>query len=79
MMHFVRRSSQEMSLRIVCSDSVFALRKERADEKGTSVVETRKCETTEALGVCKRLKASLTRRRGRSLDRHNQRAVNRRD
>jgi hypothetical protein len=78
-MHFVRRGSQEMSLRIVCSDSVLALHKERVVEKGTSVVETLKCETTEALTVCKPPEASLTRRPGRSLDRHNQSAVNRRD
>ncbi len=71
MMRFVRRGSQEMSLRIVCSDLVLALGKERAIEKGTSVVETLKCETTEALKVCKPPEASLSRRPGRSLCRHN--------
>jgi len=79
MMRFVRRGSQEMSLRIACSDLVLALEKERAIKKGTSVVETLKCETTEALKVWKPPEASLDRRPGRSLDRHNESTLSRRD
>ena len=79
MMRFVRRGSQEMSLRIVCSDLVLAPERERAIEEGTSVVETLKCETTEALKVCKPPEAPLDRRPGRSLHRHNKSTLSRRD